>query len=240
MTHPQDETKLETDNEQPETELTLMQSIARGVIGLGLFAVITAGLIAFTQINTVDRIAEQEKRARSKALFEIVPIDQHDNDLLADAFWLKVKELGLSQLSEAFIAKTDGTSHTLILPVTAPDGYTGPIQMIVGIDLQGIVKGVRVIAHKETPGLGDKIDIKKSDWIKSFDGRSLENTSSDQWQVKKDGGVFDQLTGATITPRALVNAVHKALVFFKENQTGLFEQGPGSEFDNTAVDKAEG
>lgn len=236
MVSPQEESKLEAENDNIEPELTMLQSIGRGVIGLGLFAVITAGLIAFTQINTVDRIAEQEKRARSKALFEIVPIDKHNNDLLADAFWLKVKELGLTQLSEAFLAKTDNVAHTLILPVTAPDGYTGPIQLIVGIDLNGIVKGVRVISHKETPGLGDKIDIKKSDWIRGFEGRSLENTPSAKWKVKKDGGEFDQLTGATITPRALVSAVHKALVFFKENQTVLFEQTPASQFN----DKTEG
>lgn len=212
-------------------ELTMLQSITKGVVGLGLFAIITAGLIALTQINTADRIVEQEKLARSKALFEIVPIEAHDNDMLADAFWLQAEALGLKGPLEAFIAKSEGRAHALILPVVAADGYTGPIQMIVGIDVNGEIKGVRVIAHKETPGLGDKIDIKKSDWITAFDGRSLDNTPAEAWRVKKDGGDFDQLTGATITPRAIVKALYKALVFYKENQVALTQQAPGKQFN---------
>lgn len=216
---------------EEEVELSMGQSVSRSMIGLGLFAVITAGLIALTQISTADRIADEEKKARSRALFEIVPVEKHNNDMLSDSFWIDAADLGLTGMSEAFVAKTDGKSHTLILPVVAPDGYTGPIRLIVGINAKGEIEGVRVITHKETPGLGDKIDIKKSDWITSFDGKSLDNTEAKNWKVKKDGGEFDQLTGATITPRAIVHAVHKALLFYKENEVGLYNQPPGSQFE---------
>lgn len=234
-TEPQQDEQMNED-----IDLSMRQSVVRGVIGLGLFAIITAGLIALTQVSTADRIAEQEKLARSKALFEIVPLTEHDNDMLSDAFWLEASELGLKDLSEVFVAKTGGTAHTLILPVVAPDGYTGPIQLIVGINQNGLIKGVRVTSHKETPGLGDKIDIKKSDWIRSFEGKSLDNLTPEQWKVKKDGGDFDQLTGATITPRAIVNAIYKALQFYRMNQVQLFQQSPDSELALSSTDSKQG
>jgi len=218
--------KVEDDKTQDHAEEavneTMAQSIIRSIIGLSIFAVVTAGLIAITQVSTKDIILEQIKIARSKALLEIVPLSEHNNDMLADSFWLEATQsLGLGEKSEAFIAKQDGVPTTLILPVVAPEGYSGPIRLIVGIDSSGTIKGVRVIKHKETPGLGDKIDLKKSDWILGFEGKSLLNTSTEQWKVKKDGGEFDQLTGATITPRAIVKALHQALIFYREHQTVL-------------------
>lgn len=216
------EDEVTQDNTTEAPNETMVQSIVRAVIGLSIFAVVTAGLIAVTQVNTKDIILEQIKKARAKALLEIVPLSEHNNDMLADSFWLEATtELGLSTKSEAFIAKQDGIPTTLILPVVAPEGYSGPIRLIVGIDTSGAIKGVRVIKHKETPGLGDKIDLQKSDWILSFEGKSLLNTTTEQWQVQKDGGKFDQLTGATITPRAIVRAVHKALVFYRDHQAAL-------------------
>jgi electron transport complex protein RnfG len=217
---PEDEPTQDSTDEAVNETMT--QSIIRAVIGLSIFAVITAGLIAITQVSTKDIILEQIKIARSKALLEIVPLSEHNNEMLADSFWLEATHLlGLGEKSEAFIAKQDGVPTTLILPVVAPEGYSGPIRLIVGIDNTGTIKGVRVIKHKETPGLGDKIDLKKSDWILGFVGKSLLNTSTDQWKVKKDGGEFDQLTGATITPRSIVKAVHQALIFYRDNQAAL-------------------
>lgn len=209
----------EVEEAKPET---LVRSIFRSAWGLGLFAIITAGLIALTQVVTKDKIAEQVKQARSKALLEIVPLGQFDNDLLDNAFWLEAEErLGLKEASEAFVALSDGRPRYFILPLIAPDGYTGPIRLIMSIDLGGTIIGLRVIEHKETPGLGDKIDIKKSDWVRLFEGRSLENTAESAWAVKKDGGDFDQMTGATITPRAIVNAVYKGLQYFQNHQGEL-------------------
>ena len=111
-------------------------------------------------------------------------------------------------------ARNNGEVSAVILPVVAPDGYTTNIDMIVGIRKDGTLAGVRVVAHRETPGLGDKIEKRKSDWIHTFDGLSLQSPTADQWSVKKDGGAFDQFTGATITPRAVVRSVKDALMFF--------------------------
>ncbi len=211
--------KPEISVEEDTKPESLGYSIFRSAWGLSLFAIVTAGIIALTQVVTKDRIAEQVKQARSKALLEIVPLGHFDNDLLDNVFWLETEaELGLKEAGEVFVALKDGQPRYFILPLVAPDGYTGPIRLIMSVDLSGTILGLRVISHKETPGLGDKIDIKKSDWVRLFEGRSLDNTEASAWAVKKDGGDFDQMTGATITPRAIVNAVHRALNFFKENQ----------------------
>ncbi len=205
---------------------SVKQSVFRAVVGLGLFAIITSGLIATTQSLTKDTIAVEIKKAQSKALIQIVPLDEHNNDLLSDT--VPLNEGGLLNLphtTDAYIARNNGEPVAVIFPVTAANGYSGPIKMIVGIDTSGKVKGVRVVGHRETPGLGDKIEIKKSDWILSFNGKSLVSHTDEQWKVKKDGGDFDQLTGATITPRAVVSGVHNALLFFKQNQHVIFDGG---------------
>jgi electron transport complex protein RnfG len=112
----------------------------------------------------------------------------------------------------------------MILPAVAPDGYSGEIRLLVGIDLDGRILGVRVTNHRETPGLGDRIETRKSDWVHSFDGRSLGNPPAEQWNVKKNGGVFDQFTGATITPRAVVKAVQHSLAYFRQNRDIIRER----------------
>jgi electron transport complex protein RnfG len=227
------EEDITKDSTEETVDQTMFQSIIRSVIGLSIFAIVTAGLIAITQVSTKEIILEQINIARSKALLEIVPLSEHNNDMLADSFWLEATDsLGLGEKSEAFLAKQDGIPSTLILPVVAPEGYSGPIRLIVGIDISGEIKGVRVIKHKETPGLGDKIDLKKSDWILSFEGKSLLNTSEDQWNVKKDGGEFDQLTGATITPRAIVKAIHRALIFYRDHRDALLSTNVNLEPSN--------
>ncbi len=201
---------------------SIKQSIVRSVIGLSIFAVITAGMIAATQMMTKETIEKQIKKAQSKALLQIISREEHNNDLLEDTITLKEGGLlNLPNSKEAYIARSNHTPVAIILPVVAENGYSGPISMIVGIESNGDVKGVRVINHKETPGLGDKIDIKKSDWIKQFEGVSLTQPTLEQWKVKKDGGQFDQLTGATITPRAVVSGVHNALSFFHQNKNEL-------------------
>ncbi len=209
----------------------LFQTIRHNAIGLGLFAMVTAGLIAVTQVSTAERIAESEKRARSAALLEIFPAEEHDNDLLEDSIQIPPsKLLGTSMPTEAFIAKRNGTPVGVILTTVAPEGYSGEIWSLVGIDQEGVIRAVRVISHKETPGLGDKVEIRKSDWVLDFNGKSLHNPEPDGWKVRKDGGAFDQMTGATITPRAVVGSVQNALLFFKENQdTLLSNQSPALE-----------
>lgn len=198
---------------------TVAQSIRRSAIGLGLFAVITGGTIAVTQALTAERIQQQAAKAEAKALFEIIPEHAHDNQLLRDTIQLPASDLlATDGPLTAWVARRDGQAIGLILPVVAPDGYSGDIRMLVGIDMSGTVLGVRVTSHKETPGLGDKIELKKSDWIRSFNDRALGEPPLRDWTVKKNGGVFDQFTGATITPRAVVGAVKETLVYFRNNR----------------------
>ena len=209
---------------EDQAPISSFQSAIRAAIGLGLFAILTAGLVALVQLNTKERIVEQETKARLAALYELVPESYRDNDLLADSYMLSIREGAEPQ--SVFLARSGGSVSAIILPWTAPDGYTAPIQLLVAIDVDGELIGVRVVSHKETPGLGDSIELTKSDWILGFDGRSTANTAAGAWAVKKDGGEFDQLTGATITPRAIVSAVYEALRFFEANKIALLNQAP--------------
>jgi len=191
---------------------------------LGLFAVATVGMIAVTQQGTAERISEAQRRVQLSALNEIVPHDQHDNDLLTDSFTVQDRQyLSLSAPAEAYRARQGDRVSAVILPVVAPDGYSGRIDLLVGIRADGSIAGVRSVSHRETPGLGDKIDAGKSQWILSFNGKSLSMPIPDQWAVKKDGGQFDQFTGATITPRAVVKAVYQALNYFDEHRAALLQ-----------------
>ena len=202
----------------------LGKSIGINSIVLGIFALVTAGALALIHATTADRIAEQEKRAAEKALLEIVPRTQHDNDMLT-TLWTVPPEslplLGLTAPADIHIATSDGKPVAVIIPSTAPDGYSGDIKLLVGIFANGDVAGVRVLSHKETPGLGDKVDLNKSDWVLGFNGLSLINPIIERWKVKKDGGSFDQFTGATITPRAVVKRVKHTLTFFENNKAEI-------------------
>jgi len=211
----------------------LGRSITRNGVLLGLFAVITTLLIAGTYLQTRDRIAEEQRRAEEKALLEIVPRARHDNSMLDDTLLLPADAagLGLQEDKRVYIARQGREAVAVILPVTAPDGYSGGIDLIVGINADGTVAGVRTLAHKETPGLGDAVEIKKSDWILDFNGRSLSNPAPAGWAVKKDRGVFDQFTGATITPRAVVAATRRALEYARTHQKTLFAPANAGEGD---------
>ena len=215
-------------------QTTLSQSIVKNATGLALFAMVTAGIIALVQYNTKQQIADNIAQAQARALYEITPEHTLDNDLLADKLDLtspalrstmNINALGkLADGSSAHFAKKDGVVHTIIFPVISPNGYTTDIHMLVGVKLDGTLAGVRVVDHKETPGLGDKVEVKKSNWINDFAGKSLNNPGKDNWKVQKDGGHFDQFTGATITPRAVVGAVFQTLEFFNKNQHLLLKE----------------
>ncbi|MCV6587537.1 MAG: electron transport complex subunit RsxG [Marinobacterium sp.] len=202
--------------------MEMFSAVRSSTVGLAVFAVVTAALIAVTQVGTKERIERNEREAQARALYEIVPRDQIENDLLEDTVKFVAPELlGNREPATAWRARRDGKVQTVILPVIAPDGYSGNIQMIVGINADSSVAGVRVLAHKETPGLGDKVEIKKSDWVLAFDGRMMNGSRDKAWAVKKDGGDFDQFTGATITPRAVVNATARAIRYFRMNRIAL-------------------
>ena len=208
------------------SETTLVKSITRNSLSLGLFAVLTVGLIAGTYVFTKERIAAQVRAFEARALMEILPRDTHDNDLLDTRIPLMPERL-LSNTEEksAFVAFKEGQPVAVILPAVAPDGYSGRIELLVGINVDGSLAGVRAVTHRETPGLGDKIDLKVTDWILGFTGKSLQSPKPEGWAVRKDGGQFDQFTGATITPRAVVASVYRSLQYFDENRDVLFTRG---------------
>jgi electron transport complex protein RnfG len=189
---------------------------------LGIFAVIGASLVGLSYEGTAERIAQNEKQALLDQLNAILPSAEYDNQLLHDYFDLQARpELGAEQ-TRAYRARKAGAPVAVILSPVVAKGYNGGITLVVGIRADGSLAGVRALSQKETPGLGDKIDIQKSNWILGFNGKSLDNPSEDKWKVRRDGGDFDQFTGATITPRGVVAAVHKALVYYQANKDKLF------------------
>lgn len=200
----------------------LVQSISRNSLLLGLFAAFTTAAIAGTFLFTKDTIAEQERIAANKALLEIFPAYTHDNILLDDVLSTNDSNyLSLNEPSNIHIAAKKGSIVGYILPVIAPDAYTEKIRMLVGLKKDGSIAGVRVIQHRETPGLGDAVETQKSDWILNFNEKSLSNLQAEKWAVKKDGGEFDQFTGATITPRAVTKAIYNSLQYYAANQKAL-------------------
>jgi len=214
----------------------IFQSMGKNSLLLAFFALITALILASTDRVTEDRIAESERLAAQKALFEIVPLALHNNDLLVDLqpipeqYWLA---LGLDNGGDVHIARLDDQPVAAIVPSITTDGYSGDIAMIVGINFDGTVAGVRVVDHKETPGLGDKVELRKSDWILSFNGKSLNNPEISKWNVKKDRGDFDQFTGATITPKAVIHQIAKTLEYFEKDRERLLSAINFS--DNTSL-----
>ena len=204
-----------------------MNVIARsmGVAALILtgFAVVGTGLVAVTYTSTKDIIAEAQRQALEAKLNQLVPADRYDNRITEDAIEVAAPEwLGTDQPVTVYRARKDGQPVALFAAPYAPDGYSGPIQLLIGVYADGTLAGVRVLAHKETPGLGDGIEERRSPWILAFAGKSLGNPEPARWKVKKDGGAFDQFTGATITPRAVIKATRKFLEYVQTHQAQLF------------------
>ncbi|MCJ1885374.1 electron transport complex subunit RsxG [Pseudomonas sp. LA21] len=200
----------------------MTRSMLKNALVLGLFAVVTVGVVALVHQFTAQRIDNAQREARGRALLELLPAGSYDNhplDSQVEAFDPKL--LGRNEPAPAFVARRQGQATAVILQATAPDGYSGSIQLLVGVTAEGRLLGVRVVAHKETPGLGDKIELGKSDWLHGFDGHSLTDPAEAGWKVKKDGGQFDQFAGATVTPRAVVKATHKALQYFDAHKAEL-------------------
>ena len=203
---------------------TIIKHASKTALTLILFALVFTSLLAYVFNVTKAPIEKSEAEARMALFRQIVPESMHNNDLLKDTISIAPNELlGNKQPIIANRARIDNAPSVVILEALAHDGYAGDIKLLIAIKYDGSIAGVRVLTHKETPGLGDYIDITKGKWIKLFDGESLQKTNETQWKVKKDGGEFDYVTGATITPRAVVKAVHKALQYFAENKEALFK-----------------
>ena len=189
---------------------------------VGGFALLCSTLLSLGDLLTKDEIALRRADDLKRLLAQVVPPQTHDNDLSSDTVRFTSNELGEDELV-VFRARRQHTVQAVAYETSVP-GYAGPIVLVMGVDRNGSILGVRVVSHAETPGLGDKIESGKSDWLLSFDGRSLKNLGADAWAVKKDGGVFDQFTGATITPRRAVNAVRRGLEFFDKHRLELLDE----------------
>lgn len=140
-------------------------------------------------------------------------------------------QLGMSQPFRVYRVVHAGAVAAVVLPVIAPNGYRGPIELLVGIRADGRLSGATVLKDEETPGIGDRIEREKSPWILQFNGHSLTNPPEAAWHLRQDGGAFDGMSGATITPRAVVNAVHNALQYFEYHKNQLLAPPPGSAHD---------
>lgn len=185
---------------------------------LGLFCTGFGALLAFTDILTVDEIALRMAEDLQASLVQVIPPAIHDNNPVKDSITLKEGAKDLIVYRAMKGGQVTGVAYEI-----AGNGYAGEIKLILGLDAEGRILGVRATAFKETPGLGDKIDVKKSDWITRFNGLSMGNPAREKWAVKKDGGQFDQFSGATITPRAVVTAIRKGLDFFDHHKAQILE-----------------
>lgn len=192
----------------------------RQLLTLGLIGLIAAATLAGVDLATRERITLQEQRRALEILHQVVPEDRYDNELAQDRFsaWIA----GLAAPATIYRARRDGEPAALLADVTTADGYSGAIRLIVGLKPDGEVISVRVIAHRETPGLGDKIERERSDWIEQFAGKRLGAPSAEDWRPDRRGGDFDTLSSATITSSAVIGAVHQVLSWYQANRDRAF------------------
>jgi electron transport complex protein RnfG len=204
-----------------------MTSISKNMlinaVFLGLFAIAGTAVVAFTYDKTQQRIVDNKRDHKLKKLHELISPELHDNDLDTDV--ITVNDPLLARNSEVTIyrARKQDKPVAAIIECIAADGYSGKIRLLVAVNVNGTLAGVRATEHLETPGLGDAIEKKKSSWIDVFQNKSLDKPTSDHWRVRRDGGEFDQITSATITSRAVVNATHNVLKYFEANRELLFK-----------------
>ncbi|WP_117233332.1 electron transport complex subunit RsxG [Vibrio maerlii] len=220
----------------------MIKAIRKNGAVLALFALASTSVVVLTHTLTIDTINEQKEKNLLKQLNQVIPEEMHDNNLFTSCTLLvSPRFLGTDKPMPVYIAKKNNQRTGLAMEAIAPDGYNGNIRILIGFDSWGTVTGVRVLEHNETPGLGDKIDKKVSDWVDSFVGKNLErsreikgidgNTGAssrggmaipkqsltlEEWNVRKDGGQFDAFTGATITPRAVVKATKNASIYYHQ------------------------
>ncbi|EAP92896.1 electron transport complex subunit RsxG [Vibrio splendidus] len=202
----------------------MLNAIKKNGLVLAIFACASTGLVAVTHYLTKDQIKQQEQAQLLSVLNQVIPHDLHDNELFSACTLVEAEELGTEQAMPAYIATLNGEPSAIAIEAIAPDGYNGAIKVIVGMKIDGTILGTRVLSHRETPGLGDKIDLRVSDWILSFAGKQVTESNLDRWKVRKDGGDFDQFTGATITPRAVVKSVKQAVQYVNQNNQALLAQ----------------
>lgn len=202
----------------------MLNAIRKNGVVLALFACASTGLVALTNYLTQDKIKEQEQAQLLSILNQVIPHEMHDNNLYNACTLVSSDALGTDEPQPVYLASLNGEHTALAIEAIAPDGYNGRIKLIVGVNQDGTVSGTRILSHQETPGLGDKIDLRVTDWVLNFNGKQLTDSNSNDWAVRKDGGQFDQFTGATITPRAVVKAVRNTLDYVNNHREEILSQ----------------
>lgn len=202
----------------------MLNAIRKNGAILALFACASTGVVALTHYLTKQQIGQQEQAQLLSVLNQVIPENMHDNNLYQSCTLVNHPDLGTDSDMPVYLASKDGQPTALAIEAIAPDGYNGAIKIIIGMKHDGTILGTRVLNHQETPGLGDKIDLRITDWILSFSGKKVTQDNESQWKVRKDGGQFDQFTGATITPRAVVKAVKKAAQFVNSHSDEIQNQ----------------
>jgi len=198
------------------------QVLSVGLI-LSISALVGTGLMSLVNWHSKPYVDENKRLQLQRTLNAVVAQESYDNNFLNDTILVSnVALLGNKESATVYRARKGKLNSAIALTVVAPNGYNGNIELLVGIKVSGQISGVRVLSHRETPGLGDAIEIQRSEWINSFTDKSISNLTISNWKVKRDGGEFDQFTGATITPRAVVGAVYKSLLYFDKNRDTIF------------------
>ena len=216
--------------------MSMSVAISKNSKILALFAIACTATVGLVNELTKERIYIQQQKQLLSTLNSIIESDRYNNDLTLDCIKVNNIALGSDKQQTVYLARMNSTPVAGAITTIAPDGYNGNIELIVAINIDGSISGVRTLSHQETPGLGDKIELVKSDWITSFSGKTLLNENDSRWAVSKDGGMFDQFTGATITPRSVVKAVKKATLYFTKNQQHFFTQNNDCEIKKHLVE----
>lgn len=205
---------------------------------LATIAAICTGLVALTYQATEERIATNEKAFLEQSLTPALAGIPFEGNIVDSRIELEPPhELPGRDAAVIYRAYSGGQPAAALFAVTAPDGYSGPIRILLGVAADGTVTGVRILDHRETPGLGDRIVASKSDWVFQFEGRSLGDPPADDWALRTDGGAFDQLTGASVTPRAVIRAIRQTLLYFERHRDDIFARPAGAGSDASQPDE---
>ncbi len=202
----------------------MLKAMRKNAMVLAIFALVCTAVVTLTHLLTESKIVKQQEKQLMDILNQVVPPNSHNNLLYKSCIFVKnEKYLGTRDHMKAYVATLNGKPTGIAIEGVAPNGYSGAIKLVVGLQADGTVTGVRILEENETPGLGDKIKKRVSNWVDSFVGKKVEGPEDKRWAVQKDGGQFDQFTGATITPRAVVGAVKNISLYFEENKQALFQ-----------------
>ncbi|TKB43152.1 electron transport complex subunit RsxG [Thalassotalea mangrovi] len=211
----------------------MKQAMKSNAMILAIFALGCTLLVALVDMFTAETRARQAEQQLLNTLYQVINPSRFNNDIYMACQYVTDKDLlGSEQPQTVYTARQDNLPVAVAITSVAPDGYNGNIELLVAINKDGSLSGVRVLEHQETPGLGDKIETRKSDWVYRFENKQMTSDKDSRWAVKKDGGMFDQFTGATITPRAVVKAVKNTMMFFDKNQADILNHNQSCRGEN--------